>query len=119
MKSIYLRNFTAMSVLTIFCLMLICLSFLGIGRMHLIRVQRDEMIDSAEEVSRKLDARPAPTGGGCGALAGKRFQAHLDGQHAPQLGLQYLDAFLAGQRPVFARDLSEHGHSSVHIAGDR
>ncbi len=39
---------------------------------------------SAEEVSRKLDARPAPTGGGCGALAGKRFQAHLDGQHAPR-----------------------------------
>ena len=38
MKSIYLRNFTAMAVLIIFCLMLICLSFLGIGRMHLIRV---------------------------------------------------------------------------------
>ena len=52
MKSIYLRNFTAMAVLIIFCLMLICLSFLGIGRMHLIRVQRDEMVDSAEEVSR-------------------------------------------------------------------
>ena len=52
MKSIYLRNFTAMAVLIIFCLMLICLSFLGIGRMHLIRVQRDEMIASAEEVSR-------------------------------------------------------------------
>ena len=52
MKSIYLRNFTAMAVLVIFCLMLICLSFVGIGRMHLVRVLREEMIASAEEVAR-------------------------------------------------------------------
>ena len=52
MKSIYLRNFTAMAVLVIFCLMLICLSFVGIGRMHLVRVLRGEMIASAEEVAR-------------------------------------------------------------------
>ena len=51
MKSIYLRNFTAMAVLVFFCLMLICLSFVGIGRMHLVRVMRGDMIASAEEVS--------------------------------------------------------------------
>ncbi|MBR6839943.1 MAG: HAMP domain-containing histidine kinase, partial [Oscillospiraceae bacterium] len=52
MKSIYLRNFTAMAVLVFFCLMLICLSFVGIGRMHLVRVLRSDMIASASEVSR-------------------------------------------------------------------
>ena len=52
MKSIYLRNFTAMAVLVFFCLMLICLSFVGIGRMHLVRVLRGDMIASASEVSR-------------------------------------------------------------------
>ena len=51
MKSIYLRNFTAMAVLVFFCLMLICLSFVGIGRMHLLRVLRGDMVASAEEVS--------------------------------------------------------------------
>ncbi len=52
MKSIYLRNFTAMAVLVIFCLMLICLSFVGIGRMHLMRTLQEEMTVSAEEVAR-------------------------------------------------------------------
>ena len=52
MKSIYLRNFTAMALLVFFCLMLICLSFVGIGRMHLVRVLRGDMIASASEVSR-------------------------------------------------------------------
>ena len=56
MKSIYLRNFTAMAVLVFFCLMLICLSFVGIGRMHLMRVQREEMIASAGEVSHLASA---------------------------------------------------------------
>ena len=39
---------------------------------------------TAEEVARKLDAKGAPTGGGCGALAGKRFSACLEGEHAPR-----------------------------------
>ena len=56
MKSIYLRNFTAMAVLVFFCLMLICLSFVGIGRMHLLRVLRGDMIASASEVSRIASA---------------------------------------------------------------
>ena len=56
MKSIYLRNFTAMAVLVFFCLMLICLSFIGIGRMHLVRVLRGDMIASAREVSRIASA---------------------------------------------------------------
>ena len=56
MKSIYLRNFTAMAVLVIFCLMLVCLSFVGIGRMHLVRVLQGEMLSSAEEVSRMAAA---------------------------------------------------------------
>ena len=41
-----------MAVLVFFCLMLICLSFVGIGRMHLVRVLRSDMIASASEVSR-------------------------------------------------------------------
>ena len=56
MKSIYLRNFTAMAVLVFFCLMLICLSFVGIGRMHLVRVQREEMVASAAEVAHLASA---------------------------------------------------------------
>jgi Signal transduction histidine kinase len=56
MKSIYLRNFTAMAVLVFLCLMLICLSFVGIGRMHLLRVQRGDMIAGAEEVARIASA---------------------------------------------------------------
>ena len=52
MKSIYLRNFTAMAVLVFFCMMLICLSFVGIGRMHLLRVMQGDMVASCEEVSR-------------------------------------------------------------------
>ncbi len=51
MKSIYLRNFTAMAVLVFFCMMLICLAFVGIGRMQLVRVLREDMIASADEVS--------------------------------------------------------------------
>lgn len=56
MKSIYLRNFTAMAVLVFFCLMLICFSFVGIGRMHLVRVLRGDMIASASEVARMASA---------------------------------------------------------------
>ena len=52
MKSIYLRNFTAMAVLVFFCMVLICLSFVGIGRMHLLRVLRGDMIAGADEVAR-------------------------------------------------------------------
>ncbi len=52
MKSIYLRNFTAMAVLVFFCLLFICLSFFGIGRMQLMRVLRGDMVASAKEVAR-------------------------------------------------------------------
>ena len=51
MKSIYLRNFTAMAVLVIFCLMLICLSFVGFGRMYVLRGMRQDMTAGAKEVS--------------------------------------------------------------------
>jgi len=43
-------------VLVFFCLMLISLSFVGIGRMYLVRVLRGEMIDSAREVSHLASA---------------------------------------------------------------
>ena len=56
MKSIYLRNFTAMAVLVFFCLMLICLSLVGIGRMHLLRELQGDMIASAGEVARLASA---------------------------------------------------------------
>ncbi len=51
MKSIYLRNFTTMAILVFFCLALLCLSFVGFGRVQLMRVMRDDMIASAQEVS--------------------------------------------------------------------
>ena len=51
MKSIYLRNFTAMAVMVFFCLMFICVSFIGIGKMYLLRVLKGDMIASAHEVS--------------------------------------------------------------------
>ncbi len=41
-----------MAVLVFFCLMLICLSIVGIGRMYLIRVLQGNMIASADEVAR-------------------------------------------------------------------
>ena len=56
MKSIYLRNFTAMAVLVFFCLMLISLSLVGIGRMHLLREQQKNMLASAGEVARLASA---------------------------------------------------------------
>ena len=56
MKSIYLRNFTAMAVLVFFCLMLISLSLVGIGRMHLLREQQRNMLASAGEVARLASA---------------------------------------------------------------
>ncbi len=56
MKSIYLRNFTTMAILVFFCLMMISLSFVGIGRMYLVKVLHGEMIASAEEVSRIASA---------------------------------------------------------------
>ena len=56
MKSIYLRNFTAMAVLVFFCMMLICISLVGIGRMHVVRELQADMLASAEEVSRIASA---------------------------------------------------------------
>ena len=55
-KSIYLRNFTAMVVLVFFCMMLICLSLVGIGRMHLVRELQANMLASAKEVARLASA---------------------------------------------------------------
>jgi len=56
MKSIYLRNFTAMAVLVFFCMMLISFSLVGIGRMHLVRSLQEDMLASAEEVARIASA---------------------------------------------------------------
>lgn len=56
MKSIYLRNFTTMAVLILLCLLLICLSFVGFGRMQLVRVMRNDMLASADEVSHMASA---------------------------------------------------------------
>ena len=39
---------------------------------------------SKAEIAEKLEKGRAPAGGGCRALAGKSFQTHLEGQHAPQ-----------------------------------
>ena len=67
MKSIYLRNFTTMAILVFFCLTLICLSFVGFGRMQLLRVMRNDMIASAREVSPPRSARPIRWTAGCSA----------------------------------------------------
>jgi len=56
LKSIYLRNFTAMAVLVFFCMMLISISLVGIGRMHVVRELQADMLASAQEVSRIASA---------------------------------------------------------------
>ena len=45
-----------MAVLVFFCLMFISLSFVGIGRVHLVRVLRGDMIASAREVAHMASA---------------------------------------------------------------
>lgn len=56
MKSIYLRNFTATALLVLTCFILVAFSFVGIGRMYLIREYKSDMVASAEEVSRTAAA---------------------------------------------------------------
>ena len=56
MKSIYLRNFTATALLVLTCFILVAFSFVGIGRLYLIRASKSDMVASAEEVSRTAAA---------------------------------------------------------------
>lgn len=56
MKSIYLRNFTASALLVLTCFILVAFSFVGIGRLYLIREYKSDMVASAEEVSRTAAA---------------------------------------------------------------
>ncbi len=56
MKSIYLRNFTVMAILVFACLLLIILSFVGIGRQYLVRVMQGDLVASANEVSHLASA---------------------------------------------------------------
>ena len=56
MKSIYLRNFTATALLVLACFILVAFSFVGIGRLYLIREYKSDMVASAEEVSRTAAA---------------------------------------------------------------
>lgn len=56
MKSIYLRNFTVTTVLLSVCLMLLAVSFIGIGRTYLIEDYRRDMTASASEVAHTASA---------------------------------------------------------------
>lgn len=56
MKSIYLRNFTATALLVLTCFILVAFSFVGIGRLYLLREYKSDMVASAEEVSRTAAA---------------------------------------------------------------
>ena len=51
MKSIGLKNFTAMVVLMLSCFMLVVCSLLGVGRLYLVRELTDDLHASADEVS--------------------------------------------------------------------
>ena len=56
MKSIYLRNFTVMAILVFSCMLLIILSFVGIGRQYLVRAMQSDLVASADEVSHLASA---------------------------------------------------------------
>ncbi len=56
MKSIYLRNFVATAVMVSVCFLVVALSFVGIGRNYLISEYREDMVNSAREVSRTAAA---------------------------------------------------------------
>ena len=60
MKSIYLRNFVATAIMVSVCFLVVALSFVGIGRNYLISEYREDMVNSAREVSRTA-AAIAPT----------------------------------------------------------
>ena len=52
MKSIYLRNFVATAIMVSVCFLIVACSFVGIGRNYLISEYREDMVNSAREVSR-------------------------------------------------------------------
>ena len=56
MKSIYLRNFTVMAILVFSCMILLILSFVGIGRQYLVRAMQGDLVASADEVSHLASA---------------------------------------------------------------
>ena len=56
MKSIYLRNFVATAVMVAICFLIIAVAFVGIGRSYIIDEYRDNMENSAGEVSRIASA---------------------------------------------------------------
>lgn len=56
MKSIYLRNFTATAVMVSVCFMILAFSFVGIGRNYVISEYREDMVNSAREVSHMASA---------------------------------------------------------------
>ena len=56
MKSIYLRNFVATAVMVLVCFLILAFSFVSIGRNYVISEYREDMVNSAREVSRTASA---------------------------------------------------------------
>lgn len=56
MKSIYLRNFVAIAAMVSICSLIIVFSFVGIGRNYIINEYKEDMVNSAREVSRMASA---------------------------------------------------------------
>jgi len=56
MKSIYLRNFVAIAAMVSICSLIIVFSFVGIGRNYIINEYKEDMVNSAREVSRMAAA---------------------------------------------------------------
>ncbi len=56
MKSIYLRNFVATATMVAVCFLIVACSFVAIGRNYLITEYREDMVNSAHEVSRTAAA---------------------------------------------------------------
>ena len=56
MKSIYLRNFAATAVMVSVCFLILAFSFVGIGRNYVISEYREDMLNSAREVSHMASA---------------------------------------------------------------
>lgn len=56
MKSIYLRNFVATATMVAVCFLIVACSFVAIGRNYLISEYREDMANSAREVSRTAAA---------------------------------------------------------------
>ncbi len=56
MKSIYLRNFVATAVMVSVCFIILAFSFVGIGRNYVISEYREDMVNSAKEISHMASA---------------------------------------------------------------